>query len=148
MGLELNVSAVIPLCENMPSGGAVKPGDVIFTRSGLSVEIDNTDAEGRLILADAIHYASSTFKPKVLIDIATLTGTFGLNFNCQGAMDVALGFEFTGLFSNSDALVQKLLDAGRVEGDPFWRMPVVASHLDTIKSHVADLKNNGNRRFL
>jgi aminopeptidase len=127
-----NVSCFIPLTENMPSGSATKPGDVVIARNGLSIEVDNTDAEGRLILADAIHYASS-FRPKAIIELSTLTG----------AMDVALGSAYAGVFSNSDTLWQQLRDAGDKAGDRFWRMPLDDEYKKQISSTVADLKNVG-----
>jgi aminopeptidase len=127
-----NVSCFIPLTENMPSGSATKPGDVIVARNGLSIEVDNTDAEGRLILADAIHYASS-FQPKAIIELSTLTG----------AMDVALGSVYAGVFSNSDTLWHQLQIAGEKTGDRFWRMPLDEEYKKQISSTVADLKNVG-----
>lgn len=133
--LPLNIVAVIPLTENLPDGKAVKPGDVITTMMGKTVEIDNTDAEGRVILADALYYVSKTYKPHTIIDVATLTG----------AIDVALGGVFAGLFTNSDKLAAALLDAGKASGDRLWRMPLDREYLPLIKSDVADLKNVGSR---
>ncbi|KAJ1545411.1 hypothetical protein HK405_007967, partial [Cladochytrium tenue] len=109
-----NVVAVIPLAENMPDGTATRPGDVVTARSGLTVEIDNTDAEGRLILADALHYAAETHKPWAVVELSTLTG----------AIDVALGSAYAAAFTASDALWGELEAAGRAAGDPFWRMPM------------------------
>ncbi|RIA97471.1 cytosol aminopeptidase family, catalytic domain-containing protein [Glomus cerebriforme] len=133
--LPINVVVTVPLCENLPSGHATKPGDVVIAMNGKSIEVDNTDAEGRLILADAIYYTSSTFKPHSLIDIATLTG----------AMVVALGTDkYSGVFTNSDKLWEELLEAGKITNDPFWRMPLddfYKKHMT--KSDVADYINVG-----
>ncbi|KAI8090138.1 cytosol aminopeptidase family, catalytic domain-containing protein [Gilbertella persicaria] len=135
--LPINVVAVTPLCENMPSGNATKPGDVIKAMNGKSIEIMDTDAEGRLILADALYYLSSKYSPKSLIDLATLTG----------AMDVALGDVFAGVFSNSDTLWQNLEKAGKKTADPFWRMPLHDGYLKEMQeSIVADLNNLGKGR--
>ncbi|KAJ3046142.1 hypothetical protein HDV00_003892 [Rhizophlyctis rosea] len=130
-----NVVAVIPLTENMPSGRATKPGDVVWARNGMSIEVDNTDAEGRLILADAIHYVSTSYQLSQLVELSTLTG----------AMDVALGSVFAGVFTTSDLLWKELKAAGEKSGDPFWRMPLDDRYAEQIKSHVADLKNVGGR---
>ncbi|KAJ3260328.1 hypothetical protein HK103_000963 [Boothiomyces macroporosus] len=135
LGLPLNVVASIPLTENMPSGSATKPGDVVIASNGLSIEVDNTDAEGRLILADAIYYTAKTFKPHTLIELSTLTG----------AMDVALGTGYAGVFTNSDIVWEELLFAGLKTGDEFWRMPLSDVYAPQIKSKVADLKNVGGR---
>ncbi|KAI9315852.1 cytosol aminopeptidase family, catalytic domain-containing protein [Dichotomocladium elegans] len=135
--LPVNVIACIPLCENMPSGGATKPGDVVRAMNGKSIEVMDTDAEGRLILADALYYLSSKFKPDSLIDLATLTG----------AMDVALGNVFAGVFTNSDMMWQRLEEAGKRAADPFWRMPLHDGYLKEMKeSAVADLNNLGKGR--
>ncbi|KAJ3005663.1 UNVERIFIED_CONTAM: bleomycin hydrolase [Siphonaria sp. JEL0065] len=134
--LKINVVACIPLTENMPSGTATKPGDVVIARNGKSIEVDNTDAEGRLILADAIHYTCQTHTPNVLIELSTLTG----------AMDVALGYPYAGVFTTSDALWSDLQQAGSTAGEGLWRMPMdVESYKPQIKSDVADLKNVGGR---
>ncbi|KAG1051687.1 hypothetical protein G6F43_006126 [Rhizopus delemar] len=136
MKLPVNIVAVIPLCENMPSGNAIKPGDVIKAMNGSSIEILNTDAEGRLILADALHYVSSKYQPKSIIDLATLTG----------AMDVALGQVFAGVFTNRDELWEQLKKAGAAVSDPFWRMPLHKDYMRGMKeSLVADLSNIGGR---
>jgi cytosol aminopeptidase len=129
-----NVSCFIPLTENMPSGSATRPGDVVIARNGLSIEVDNTDAEGRLILADAIDYAT-TYNPHTIVELSTLTG----------AMDVALGNVYAGVFSDNDSLWEELRKAGEKAGDRFWRMPLDEEYHDQIKSSVADLKNVGNR---
>ncbi|KAL1915305.1 uncharacterized protein VTP21DRAFT_6763 [Calcarisporiella thermophila] len=136
VGIPLNVKAFIPLCENLPSGTANKPGDVVRASNGKTIEIDNTDAEGRLILADALYYASSTFKPRTLIDVATLTG----------AMAVALGGVYSGVFTNSTSLYKELESAGEAEADPFWRMPLNVEYKKLItKSTTADLINSAGR---
>ena len=134
MGLKLNVVGIIPACENMPSGQATKPGDVVTTMSGLTVEVLNTDAEGRLILCDALTYAER-FKPAAVVDIATLTG----------ACIIALGHHNSGLFSKDDALAGELLDASREAGDPAWRLPLDDEYQDQLKSNFADLANIGGR---
>ncbi|ORY93196.1 cytosol aminopeptidase family, catalytic domain-domain-containing protein [Syncephalastrum racemosum] len=137
LALPVNVVACVPLCENMPDGGATKPGDVVRGMNGKSIEVVDTDAEGRLILADALYYLSSKFEPKSLIDLATLTG----------AMDVALGNVFAGVFTNSDVMWQQLESAGKQVSDPFWRMPLHDGYLKEMKeSQVADLNNLGKGR--
>ncbi|CAJ0838875.1 17168_t:CDS:2 [Entrophospora sp. SA101] len=132
--LPINVVATIPLCENMPSGYATKPGDVVIAMNGKSIEVGNTDAEGRLILADALYYTSSTFKPHTLIDMATLTG----------AMGVALGNVYSGVFTNSNVLWQQLSSSSKKTNDRFWRMPLEDAYKKGLeKSSVADLVNVG-----
>ncbi|CAG8542151.1 5786_t:CDS:2 [Ambispora gerdemannii] len=132
----INIVASIPLCENMPSGHATKPGDVVKAMNGKSIEIDNTDAEGRLILADAIYYTSSTYKPHSLIDFATLTGAIG----------ISLGEVYAGVFTNSESLWTQLSSAGKTTHDPFWRMPLHPAYKKSItKSTVADIINNSGR---
>ncbi|KAA1129164.1 hypothetical protein PGTUg99_032295 [Puccinia graminis f. sp. tritici] len=121
--------------ENMPSGHATKPGDIIYAMNGKSIEVDNTDAEGRLVLADALYYASSVYKPKTVIDCATLTG----------AMMIALGEPFSGVFSTSDNLWSHLDSAGKAEQDRFWRMPFDDFYMRQIDSSNADLCNTGGR---
>ncbi|XP_067036489.1 cytosol aminopeptidase-like [Acropora muricata] len=133
--LPVNVTALIPLCENMPSGCANKPGDVVTARNGKTIEIDNTDAEGRLILADALCYASEV-KPLAIIDVATLTG----------AMDIALGQAATGVFTNSLSLWNLICQAGFDCGERMWRMPLYKHYSDQIKSDVADIRNTGKKR--
>lgn len=132
LDLPLEVVGLIPACENMPSGRANKPGDVVTSMSGLTIEILNTDAEGRLVLCDALTYAER-FKPAAVIDIATLTG----------ACVVALGGVNTGLFSSDEALVHQLLDAGNQSLDPAWRMPLDEPYHEQLKSNFADLGNIG-----
>ena len=134
MKLPLNVVGIVPTTENMPGGRATKPGDIVTTMSGKTVEILNTDAEGRLILCDALTYAAR-FKPAVVIDIATLTG----------ACVIALGHVASGLFSNDDALAGELLAAGETSGDRAWRMPVWEEYQEQLKSNFADMANIGGR---
>ncbi|WFD35047.1 hypothetical protein MCUN1_001895 [Malassezia cuniculi] len=135
LGLPINVVAVTPLTENMPSGHATKPGDIFVARNGLTVQVDNTDAEGRLILADAISYASDTFKPHTLLDVATLTG----------AAVIALGDVYSAVFTENDALWKELKRAGEAEHDLHWRMPLTDSYLAQISKTNADLVNTGGR---
>jgi leucyl aminopeptidase len=130
----LNLVCLIPSCENMPSGNAVKPGDVVTSLSGQTIEILNTDAEGRLILCDALTYAER-FKPKVVVDIATLTG----------ACVVALGHHHSGLFTADDGLAEQMLDASRAALDFCWRMPLDEEYDEALKSNFADMGNVGGR---
>ena len=130
IGLPLNVISIIPACENLPSGNATKPGDIVTSMSGQTIEVLNTDAEGRLILADALTYCQR-FKPKLIIDMATLTG----------ACIVALGHHLSGLMSNSDDLAKKLLAAGEAAGDGTWRLPLGKKYMDQLKSNFADIGN-------
>ena len=132
--LPLNLVAVIPACENMPSGRATKPGDIVKTMSGQTVEILNTDAEGRLILCDALTYVRR-YKPRVVIDVATLTG----------ACVVALGNHLTGLFSNDDELADELLEASRRADDRAWHLPVMEEYTEQLKSNFADMANVAGR---
>ncbi len=132
MKLKINVVGVVAACENLPSGTASKPGDIVTSMSGQTIEILNTDAEGRLILCDALTYAER-FKPAAVIDIATLTG----------ACVVALGDVNSGLFATDEALADDLLKASRVALDPAWRMPVEDDYQDQIKSNFADMANIG-----
>lgn len=120
--LPMQLSAVIPLCENMPSGGAFKPGDVVTAMNGKTIENLNSDAEGRLLLADAVWYAVSQLKATQVMDVATLTG----------AMSVALGEAMTGVFSNNDDLFVELDRAGKQAGDLMWRMPLHAQYVKNI----------------
>jgi len=131
---KLNVIGLIPSCENMPDGKAIKPGDVVTSMSGQTIEILNTDAEGRLILCDALTYAER-FKPRAVVDIATLTG----------ACVVALGGVRSGLFSSDDALAQSLLNAGERSLDLCWRLPLDDDYADGLKSNFADVANIGGR---
>lgn len=136
MGLKLNLVGVIPACENMPSGRASKPGDIVTSMSGQTIEILNTDAEGRLILCDALTYVER-FKPAAVVDIATLTG----------ACVTALGHHNSGLFTRHDdahdALAQELLAAGKATGDTAWRMPIEEAYNEQLKSNFADMANIG-----
>ena len=134
MALPLNVIAVVPSCENLPDGNATKPGDIVTSMSGQTIEILNTDAEGRLILCDALTY-SERFKPRAVIDVATLTG----------ACVVALGKQASGLFGNNDELVQALLQAGTRSGDRAWQLPLWEEYQEQLKSNFADMANVGNR---
>ncbi|MFA4900297.1 MAG: leucyl aminopeptidase [Brevundimonas sp.] len=131
-----NVIGVLGLVENMPDGNAQRPGDVVVSMSGQTVEVINTDAEGRLVLADALWYTQERFKPKFMIDLATLTG----------AMIVALGLDYAGVFSNSDDVADPILAAARKVGENFWRMPIPAIYEQHIDSKIADVKNTGNGR--
>ena len=131
---KINLIGLIPACENMPGGAAVKPGDVVTSLSGQTVEILNTDAEGRLILCDALTYAER-FKPAAVVDIATLTG----------ACVIALGHHRSGLFSSDDALAGALERAGQAALDPCWRMPLDDEYDEGLKSNFADMANVGPR---
>ena len=132
---ECNVVAVLPACENMPGGDATRPGDVVTSMSGQTVEIINTDAEGRLILCDAMTYARRQFKPRCLLDVATLTG----------ACVVALGHVYTGLFCNDEPLADALRAAGERSLDPVWRLPLHDEYGETLRSNFADFANSGTR---
>jgi leucyl aminopeptidase len=136
MELPLNVIGVIPACENMPSGTATRPGDIVTSMSGQTIEILNTDAEGRLILCDALTYVER-FKPACVVDIATLTG----------ACITALGHHNTGLFTRHDeahdALANELLAAGKDANDTAWRMPIEEAYNEQLKSNFADMANIG-----
>ncbi|MFM9970760.1 MAG: leucyl aminopeptidase [Burkholderiales bacterium] len=134
MKLPLNVIGIVPTTENMPGGAASKPGDIVTTMSGQTVEILNTDAEGRLILCDALTYAER-FDPAAVIDIATLTG----------ACIIALGHVCSGLFANSEDLARELLDAGERSWDRSWRLPVWDDYQEQLKSNFADFANIGGR---
>ncbi|RYF68233.1 MAG: leucyl aminopeptidase, partial [Comamonadaceae bacterium] len=131
---EINVVGLVPACENMPDGRAVKPGDVVTSMSGQTIEILNTDAEGRLVLCDALTYAAR-FKPAAVVDIATLTG----------ACVIALGGVRSGLFANNDALATALQEAGESAQDPCWRMPLDDDYADGLKSNFADMGNVAGR---
>ena len=130
----INVVGLIPATENMPDGLAVKPGDVVTSMSGQTIEILNTDAEGRLVLCDALTYAER-FQPSAVIDIATLTG----------ACVIALGAVRSGLFSSDDTLAAQLHQAGETSGDPCWRMPLDDDYADGLKSRFADVANVAGR---
>lgn len=132
--LPINVVALVPTCENMPSGRAIKPGDIVTSASGQTVEILNTDAEGRLILCDALHYARR-FKPAAVVDLATLTG----------ACVIALGHHHTGIMGNDDALARELVDAGSRSDDRGWQLPLTDEYSEQLKSNFADMANVGGR---
>ena len=129
-----NVVGLVGLVENMPDGNAQRPGDIVRAAAGKTIEIQNTDAEGRLVLCDVLWYAQKKFHPKAMIDLATLTG----------AIIISLGNEHAGLFSNDDDLASKLTAAGKVEGEPVWRLPLGAGYDKQIDSEVADMRNIGN----
>ncbi|GMG86738.1 leucyl aminopeptidase [Biformimicrobium ophioploci] len=131
---KINVVAIIAAAENMPSGGASKPGDIVTSMAGKTIEILNTDAEGRLVLCDALTYAAK-FKPKAVIDIATLTG----------ACVIALGHHATGLYANQDGLAEELIAAGETTGDRAWRMPLWDDYQPQLDSNFADMQNIGGR---
>ncbi|MGO9697967.1 MAG: leucyl aminopeptidase, partial [Xanthobacteraceae bacterium] len=132
---QVNVVGAIGLVENMPDGKAQRPGDIVTTMSGQTVEVINTDAEGRLVLADVLHYVNKRFKPRFMINLATLTG----------AIIVALGQEYAGMFSNDDKLAERLTKAGEATGERVWRMPLGSEYDKMIDSKFADMKNTGGR---
>lgn len=132
---KVNAVGVVGLVENMPDGNAYRPGDILKTMSGQTIEVVNTDAEGRLVLADALWYTQDRFKPKLMIDLATLTG----------AIMVALGSEYAGLFANNDELRDQLEAAGTDAGEKMWRMPLDPAYDKLIESRFADMKNSGGR---
>lgn len=131
----IRVVAMVPATDNMAGGGALKPGDVITHYGGLTAEIENTDAEGRLIVADALAYGIEKYQPDCVIDMATLTG----------AVVVALGHHHAGLLSNNDVLADRLLAAGKHCGEPYWRLPLGEMYRKQIKSTIADMKNTGGK---
>ncbi len=132
---KVNAVGAIGLVENMVDGKAQRPGDIVKTMSGQTIEIINTDAEGRLVLADVLHYVNKRFKPKFMINLATLTG----------AIIVALGQEYAGMFSNDDKLAERLTKAGDATGERVWRMPLGPEYDKMIDSKFADMKNTGGR---
>ncbi|TPQ34812.1 leucyl aminopeptidase [Bradyrhizobium guangdongense] len=132
---KVNVVGAIGLVENMPDGNAQRPGDIVTSMSGQTIEVINTDAEGRLVLADVLWYVAKKMKPKFMVDLATLTG----------AIMVALGTEHAGMFSNNDELADRLLKAGQETGEKVWRMPLSAEYDKLIDSQFADMKNTGGR---
>ena len=132
---KVNAVGAVGLVENMPSGLAQRPGDIVTTMSGQTIEVVNTDAEGRLVLADLLHYVNTRFKPKIMVDLATLTG----------AIIVALGQEYAGLFANDEKLAERLVAAGEASGERVWRMPLGAEYDKLIDSKFADMKNAGGR---
>ena len=132
---KVNAVGILGLVENMPDGKAQRPGDVVTSMSGQTIEVINTDAEGRLVLADALWYCQDRFKPRFMVDLATLTG----------AMIIALGLDYAGVFSNDDELADGLLAAAGAEGENLWRMPLPAQYEKQIESPIADMKNVGGR---
>jgi len=132
-GANVNVVALAALAENMPSGTATRPGDILTSMSGITIEIGSTDAEGRLVLADAVHYGEVTYEPSVLIDVATLTGSVGR----------ALGDDYSGIFGRHDDLVDRLSEAASAAGEPTWRLPLDDTHFKQIESKFADIVNSG-----
>ncbi|MEZ4575684.1 MAG: leucyl aminopeptidase [Vampirovibrionales bacterium] len=134
--LDVEVHGFVPTCENMPSGGANKPGDIVTSMSGQTIEINNTDAEGRLILNDAMTYAQRHVKPDELIDLATLTG----------ACLIALGYAASGIMGTDQPLIEQLRAAGDRAGEKLWQLPLYDEYETFLKSDVADLKNAGNDR--
>jgi leucyl aminopeptidase len=133
--LPIKVTGWVPTAENMPSGTAQRPGDIVKTMSGQTIEIINTDAEGRLVLADVLWHVQDKFKPQFMINLATLTG----------AILVALGNEYAGLFSNNDELSARLTTVGLATGEKVWRMPMGAAYDKLLDSKFADMKNVGGR---
>jgi leucyl aminopeptidase len=132
---KVNAIGILGLVENMPDGKATRPGDVVTSMSGQTIEVINTDAEGRLVLADALWYCQQRFKPKFMIDLATLTG----------AIIISLGHDYAGLFSNDDMLADKLLAASNTSGDNLWRLPLPAAYEKQFDSKIADMTNVGGR---
>jgi leucyl aminopeptidase len=132
---KVNAVGILGLVENMPDGNAQRPGDVVTSMSGQTIEIINTDAEGRLVLADAVWYCQDRFKPKFMVDLATLTG----------AIIIALGHDLAGCYSNNEELAGALIAASNTEGEPLWRMPLPAAYDKNIDSMIADMKNTGGR---
>jgi leucyl aminopeptidase len=132
---KVNAIGAIGLVENMPDGNAQRPGDIVTSMSGQTIEIINTDAEGRLVLADVVHYVNTRFKPKFMVDLATLTG----------AIIVALGQDHAGMFANDDPLAERLTRAGLATGEKVWRMPLGPEYDKMIDSKFADMKNTGGR---
>ncbi len=133
---KVNAVGVVGLVENMPSGSAQRPGDIVKSMSGKTIEVLNTDAEGRLVLCDVLHYTRERFKPQFMVNLATLTG----------AIIIALGHQKAGLFSNNDELAAKLLDAGETTGEPLWRFPLTEEYDRMLDSPAADMQNITNTR--
>ena len=129
------VVGICGLVENMPDGNAQRPGDIVTSMSGQTIEVLNTDAEGRLVLCDVITWAQKTYAPEIIIDLATLTG----------AMIISLGNEYAGIFANDDGLADDLIAAGKAAGDPLWRFPLGDAYNKLIDSPIADMKNIGPR---
>jgi leucyl aminopeptidase len=133
--LKINIVGIVGLVENMPSGTAQRPGDIVSSMSGQTVEILNTDAEGRLVLGDVLWYLQETYKPKKIVDLATLTG----------AIMISLGSEYAGLFSNNDDFAQEIIKSGRKSGEKVWMLPMGKEYDKLIDSKIADMKNIGSR---
>jgi leucyl aminopeptidase len=131
----VNAIGILGLVENMPDGNSYRPGDILTSMSGQTIEVINTDAEGRLVLADALWYCQDRFKPVFMVNLATLTG----------ACMVALGTQYAGLFSNDDTLAERLASAGTTTGEKLWRLPLGADYDKQIDSRFADMKNTGGR---
>ncbi|MBF0572447.1 MAG: hypothetical protein HQK69_01620 [Desulfamplus sp.] len=131
----LGVVAIVPATDNLSGGSAVKPGDIISHYNGVTSEVINTDAEGRMVLADAIAYGIETFKPACVVDIATLTG----------AAIIGLGHHYSAILGNSDELVKRLVEAANRAGEPLWRLPLGREYTKQIESKVADIKNTGGK---
>jgi leucyl aminopeptidase len=132
---KVNAIGILGLVENMPDGNAYRPGDVLTSMSGQTIEVINTDAEGRLVLADAVWYCQDRFKPKFMVDLATLTG----------AIIIALGHDLAGCYANNEELAGNLISASQAEGEPLWRMPLPAAYDKNLDSMIADMKNTGGR---
>jgi len=132
---KVNAVGILGLVENMPDANAQRPGDVVTSMSGQTIEVINTDAEGRLVLADAVWYCQDRFKPKFMVDLATLTG----------AIVVALGKDLAGLYCTDETLAENLMAAAKTTDDALWRMPLPSQYEKLIESHVADMKNVGPR---
>ena len=132
---KVNAVGILGLVENMPDGNAQRPGDVVKSMSGQTIEVINTDAEGRLVLADALWYCQDRFKPKFMVDLATLTG----------AIIIALGNDYAGMYSNNDELAANLLSASQASGDTLWRMPLPSAYEKQFESMIADMKNVAGR---
>jgi leucyl aminopeptidase len=130
---DIEIHGLVPTSENLPDGKANKPGDVVTACNGLTIEVLNTDAEGRLILADALAYAAKKIKPDAMIDLATLTG----------AVVVALGHELTGVMGNDEKLIDRLVAAGKATGEGAWPLPILDFHKSDVKGTVGDLRNMG-----
>jgi leucyl aminopeptidase len=134
---KVNAVGVIGVVENMPDGKAQRPGDIVTSMSGQTIEIINTDAEGRLVLGDVLWYTAQRFRPKFMVNLATLTG----------AIIVALGHEYAGMFANNDQLAERLMKAGEATGEVVWRMPLAPEYDKMIDSKFADMRNTGGGRW-
>jgi leucyl aminopeptidase len=133
---KVNAIGILGLVENMPDGNAQRPGDVVTSMSGQTIEVINTDAEGRLVLADALWYCQDRFKPKFMVDLATLTG----------AVIIGLGVDYAGMYCNDEGLAANLATASKASGDNLWRMPLPASYEKQFESMIADMKNTAGRQ--